>query len=160
VYRGPAALVRGPRAAPGGAWAVPGGRQAVAPGARSVGRWPCLVRPGAWSVGRDPCALVRDLVAELRGLVRLVACDLVRDPWRVRPGGPRPWRVRLVARPRPRVPGRRGPDPRPRPRAQKTGRVACCAGFCPISHCQWCPKQFSGFLFHVKHPLGKRAPFD
>ena len=94
-------------------WRVSGGAWAVAPGARSVGRWPCLVRPGARSVGRDPCALVRVPGGRAARLVRLVACALVRDPWRVRPGGPRPWRVRLVAWPT--VPGPRPPVPGPRP---------------------------------------------
>jgi hypothetical protein len=99
----------GPRAWPPEPWTVPGVS------------WPG--RPGPWTVGRAWCALVRDLVAELRRLVRLVRVPggvrLVRDPWRVRPGGPRPWRVRLVAwptapGPRPPVGGPRPPAPGPK----------------------------------------------
>lgn len=139
-------LVRGP-------WRVPGGRLAVAPGARSVGRWPCLVRPGAWSVGRDPCDLVRDLVAELRDLVR----DLVRDPWRVRPGGPRPWRVRLVAWPT--VPGPRPPvpGPRPPPPGPKNGPGRVLRGLLPDFTLSVVPKTV--FLFQENRPPSRKTRF-
>jgi len=116
VYRGPAALVRGPRAAPGGPVAELRELRLVAarpwPLVRDPwagGRAWCALVPGPWPAIRAPwCAC---LVAELS--------DLVRGPWRVRPGGPRPWRVRLVAwptapGPRPPVPGPPPPAPGPK----------------------------------------------
>ena len=94
--------------------------------ARALDRARCIVArpPGPWTVGRAWCALVRDLVAELRRLVAVVRVPggvrLVRDPRRVRPGGPRPWRVRLVAWPP--VPGPPPPAPAPGPK-NGPGRV-------------------------------------
>ena len=139
----------------------------------SVGRGACLVARGPWPLVRDPWAGGRAWCALVPG-----PWAAIRAPWCATwwpscppgaPGGVRPgarsparapWWPPAVARApggqaaRPRVPGRRWPDPRPRPRAQKTGRVACCAGFCPISHSRWCPKQFS--CFRKTGPLLKK----
>lgn len=117
--------------------------------------WPVA----AWCAGRGPwpaclvaCYLVRALVRLVPGARPPILATWwpIRGPRRVRPGGRRPWRVRLVAcawclaaGARSGSPGRRRAAPGPVPRAQKTAPVAVDEGLGPVLRSQWWSEQFS-----------------
>ena len=142
------ALVPGPWSAIRGPWRVPGGRAA-----RPGGPWPaCLVR----LVARAGCARWR--VPGGPWPACLVARALVRGPRRVRPGGPRPWRVRLVARPPARGPRPPVPGPRPPPPGPKNGPGRVLRGLLPDFTQSVSPKTVFRILVSRETTPWKKGP--
>ena len=135
--------------------------------------WPPIRGPSCAGQAPGPCYLVRALVRLVPGARPPILATWwpIRGPRRVRPGGRRPWRVRLVrgtwcAAPGARSgsPGRRCAAPVPAPGPKKCARSMAARASARFYAVSCAPNSFTGpypgtGMFHVKQSR-KQAPFD